>query len=255
VISKASVGILGVGRMGLAIAERLAKHHRLLLADRNAQRLRLAADRTGALTCAHPRQFGAADLVLVLVPANWAVRAVQTCARHLRPDAVLVNMVTALDTATLRASTGRRDVHFVAAKIVGQADALRLGVESVFIVSGDDAPSYNRVVDVLRPLGRILPGDEVLVRRINELATRAALNCIFQLHRQLRGIGAHRAVIKAAIKSVVIGTLLEYPPAPANPYILKLVRRLGRLREHRRVSRYLCDSGQALPRLCAARVS
>jgi 3-hydroxyisobutyrate dehydrogenase-like beta-hydroxyacid dehydrogenase len=151
------VAVIGTGRMGAAMAGRLARQgFPVTVHNRTAARARTVAEAIGARVAATAADAaGSASTVLVSLADDAAVRAVYNdLSTGLRPGTVVV------ETSTIAPST----VHDVAAVVAARgADLLDAPVsgsvpvvergELTFLVGGDPAP-LDRARPVLDVLGR-----------------------------------------------------------------------------------------------------
>jgi hypothetical protein len=223
-----SVGIVGVGRLGRALAERLAGAHELLLYDREPARAAEAAlhvEGEAARDCGAP--FARCEAVLLALPPGQIADAARCGARHARPGLLLVNLATSVPTDALRAAVGRPDVCVVGAKPVTQATALLRGLPAVFVSACREARVQAQLAALLSDLGTLVWGDEELVGAVNATATRHALRLSLGLREELAALGCHPALIEAALHAVVVGTLLDDPDDRHNPYIVARLREAG----------------------------
>ncbi len=223
-----SVGIVGVGRLGRALAERLAGEHDLVLLDREPARAAEAALHVeGEVVRDYAAPFSRCDAVLLAVPPEQMPYVAESCARYARPGLLVVNLATSVPTETLRQAVGRSDVFVLGAKPVTQATALMRGLPTVFVSACRDLRLQERLLALLGGLGSLVWGDEERVREINATATRHTLRLAVTLRAELAGMGCEPAVIDAALHAVAVGTLLDDPEDRHNPYIVARLREAG----------------------------
>jgi hypothetical protein len=72
----------------------------------------------------------------------------------------------------------------------------------------------------------VIVADEAAVGPLNRLATTWALDLCLRLTRHAGGLEAGPQLAAAALHSVVVGTVLDYPPAPENDYAQGLLHDL-----------------------------
>lgn len=159
-----TIAVLGLGRMGTAMATRLSDHDRDVVgwtrSGRTADGFRTTGDARDAVA--------KADVVLLALFDGPACREVLDHVREaLRPDALVVNTSTVApaDAARTARQLGPSYVH---APVLGSVPAVAAGTLQVLAAAGDEA--FGRVAPVLETLGT--------VRRVDDAATAAALKLI-----------------------------------------------------------------------------
>jgi 3-hydroxyisobutyrate dehydrogenase len=157
-MSERAVGFVGLGNMGGPMAANLhAAGFALVVRDADPDRqARFAAGHPGVTAAAAPGDFGAADIVVTMLPdgsvvadalLSWGIGAA------LRPGSLVIEMSSADPADTLRTAAGlaAHGVHLVDAPVSGGVPRAVTG-ELSLMVGGDDA-DVARVQPVLRVLG------------------------------------------------------------------------------------------------------
>lgn len=154
-----SVAVLGMGRMGAAMAKRLReKGFPVVVYNRDADRARGIAGEIGAEVLDRPAQAGPADVVLVSLADDDACRAV-----YLGPDGLVSGLggnTVVCDTSTVDPSTSREIAAAVAERgaamldtpVSGSVPAALSGGLTVMV--GGDEPALDRARPVLEAVGR-----------------------------------------------------------------------------------------------------
>jgi 3-hydroxyisobutyrate dehydrogenase-like beta-hydroxyacid dehydrogenase len=159
-----TIAVLGLGRMGAAIATRLADH------DWDVVGWTRSGRTTGAIeTTVDPNDAVAkADVALL---ALYDGRACQQAIDHvrdsLRTDTIVLNTSTIAPTEASRLAR-QLDRSYVHAPVLGSVPAAAAGTLQILTAADDDA--LDRVRPVLEALGT--------VRRVDDAATAAALKLI-----------------------------------------------------------------------------
>jgi len=205
-----AVGLIGLGNMGAAVAERLlAAGYPLLVCNRTpAKAGPLVA--LGATAAESPAALAReVDVVLTSLADDDALTAVASeVAASARPGAVLVDLSTVSPEASARvaARAAEASVAYVRAPVSGNPSVVRAGNLS-FIVSGDDA-AITRVEPVLRAIGstvhRVGEAEEA---RIVKLAVNLMVGGLAQLMSE--------ALVLAEAGGVSRGDLLHVMGASA----------------------------------------
>ncbi|MDQ0578695.1 nuclear transport factor 2 family protein [Streptomyces rishiriensis] len=159
-----TIAVLGLGRMGAAIATRLAGHHWDVVGWTRSGHTASAVETTGDPNDAVAR----ADLVLLALFDGPACQQVVDQVRDsLRTDAMVLNVSTIApaEASELARQLGQSYVH---APLLGSVPAAAAGTLQILAAADQDA--LDRARPVLETLGT--------VRRINDAATAAALKLI-----------------------------------------------------------------------------
>ncbi|MBV6702051.1 NAD(P)-binding domain-containing protein [Kitasatospora aureofaciens] len=219
-----TVAVVGLGRLGSVLADRLAERFTVLLHDADPKVARqVAADLS--LPDMEPRELlAAADTVLLCVPPQDTARALRRLAAlagQLGRRPLFVNLATSVPTHELP----EVGLEVVGLKPVCQFTAVALGLKTVLVTS---AP---RRITLLRTLaadlGEVVLGPEEVVGPANRAATKAALRACADLATELTGRGLPAEMVQAAIRNVLVGTALDYPPADTNPYTRSVLDELA----------------------------
>ena len=197
----AHVAVLGLGRLGTAIAERLAETHRVRTWSRS---------HAGATTAA--RAVTGADVVLLCVYDAAACRdVIEECGSALAPGCTVVNTATvgpdeAVALAQLAAEHGAGYVH---APVVGSVPAALAG--ELTILTG--AATDESVAEVLGRLGRRIrlagPGDAAAAKL---LANSVLGDALLSLRRSLRHadqLDLPRAAALDVLESTVLAPVVR----------------------------------------------
>ncbi|MGW0613232.1 nuclear transport factor 2 family protein [Streptomyces sp. NPDC002788] len=159
-----SIAVLGLGRMGSALAARLTDHARDVIgwtrSGRSAGAIRRTDDPNDAVA--------KADIALLALLDGRACREVIDQVRDsLRPDTVVVNTST-IAPAEAAALARRLGIRYVHAPVLGSVPAVAAGALRMLVAADEDA--FDRVRPVLDVLGT--------VRRVDDAPTAAALKLI-----------------------------------------------------------------------------
>jgi 3-hydroxyisobutyrate dehydrogenase-like beta-hydroxyacid dehydrogenase len=158
-----TIAVLGLGRMGAAIATRLADHHGEVVGWTRSGHTTGAVETTGDPNNAVAK----ADIVLLALFDGPACRQVVDRVRDsLRTDAIVLNTSTIApaEASTLARQLGRSYVH---APLLGSVPA---AAGTLQILAAADQDALDRARPVLETLGT--------VRRVGEATTAAALKLI-----------------------------------------------------------------------------
>ena len=216
-----TVGILGTGRLGRALAGRLTPRLGLRLADADAATAARLGRELGVPVDEPEKLASTCDVVLLCVPPEQIRPALLAAVGAARPGTTFVNTATSCPTGELADDPRLRGVEVVGLKPVCQYLAVTHRVPTVFVTgSARSVPLLRRVVG---EIGTVLTGDESVVGPLNRAATLAALAACELFGAQARALTDDPRLIRAAVNSVLAGTAMEFPPDPANPYTSALL--------------------------------
>lgn len=219
-------GIVGTGRLGGALAVRLAEEGReVLLYDREEEPRRMASGaRRQAVSPV--RLLSEADPILLCLPPSEVVPFLRRY-RPAVPEGIRVlNLATSVSTGELRRSGAAEGWPLLAFKVVGQYRAIRLGLPALFVTEPQEEEDLARLRAWFAPLGEVTVGDEEVVASLNRAATWDALELCLALRRRAAGFSLGHPLLAAALRHVAAGTLADFPPQPADTYAQDLLREI-----------------------------
>jgi 3-hydroxyisobutyrate dehydrogenase-like beta-hydroxyacid dehydrogenase len=209
-----TVGVIGLGNMGTAIAERvLDAGYEVLVHNRTPERAEALSAR-GAIVAATAADLAArADVVITSLADDDALEAVAAdVVRAARPGTVLVDMSTVSPSASARVASlaGDAGVGYLRAPVSGNPTAVRAGNLSV-IVSGA-RETLDRVEPVVRAVGptvhHVGEGEQA---RIVKLAINLMIGGLAQLMAEALVLGEAAGVSRADLLEVMGGSAAGAP--------------------------------------------
>jgi 3-hydroxyisobutyrate dehydrogenase len=157
-LNKLRLGWIGIGRMGYAMAERLAKAGcDLTVYNRTREKAEPLA-KVGAKIAGRPSDLASCDIVFTMVSTGKDVKEVLegkdgVFAATGKPKLVVDSTSISLDeSAAIRQSLAARGVKFLAAPVSGNAKVIKAG-KLMFVVSGPRA-AYDEARPYLDLMGR-----------------------------------------------------------------------------------------------------
>ena len=201
-----AVGLIGLGNMGTAIAERiLDAGYRLVLNNRTPEKAEALAAR-GAVVAGTPAELaGQVDVVLTSLADDDALEAVaREVVGAARPGAVLVDVSTVSPAASARVAGWAEEasVEYLRAPVSGNPAVVRAGNLS-FIVSGS-AETLARVEPVIRAIGPTIhhvgQGEQA---RVVKLAINLMIGGLAQLMAEALVLGEAAGVSRASLLEVM----------------------------------------------------
>jgi 3-hydroxyisobutyrate dehydrogenase-like beta-hydroxyacid dehydrogenase len=209
-----SVGLIGLGNMGTAIAERLLEAgHELVVYNRTPEKATALGAR-GAVVAETPADLiEQVDVVLTSLADDDALEAVsREVIPTARPGTVLVDMSTVSPAASARVASlaEAASVAYLRAPVSGNPSVVRAGNLS-FIVSGPRA-TLDRVEPVLRAIGPTVHhvGEEEQARVV-KLAINLMIAGLAQLMSEALVLGEAAGVSRASLLEVMSTSAVGAP--------------------------------------------
>jgi len=216
------VGLIGLGHMGSAIAERLLDAgYDLVVHNRSLEKAEPLAARGARVAESAADLAAAVDIVLTSLADDDAFEAVAaSVVGAARPDTTLVDLstVSAVASARVAALAERAQVLYLRAPVSGNPSVVRAG-NLAFIVSGPPA-AFERAEPVLRAIGKSihLVGDAEQARVV-KLAINLIIAGLAQLMSEALVLGEASGVSRAALletmgNSAVGAPFVKYKTEP-----------------------------------------
>ena len=201
-----AVGLIGLGNMGTAIAERLLDAgYPLVVHNRTRERSEALVARGAAVASTPAELAGQVDVVMTSLADDEALEAVAAEVLHAaRPDAVLVDTSTVSPGASARVAARAEEasVGYLRAPVSGNPAVVRAGNLS-FIVSGARG-TLDRVEPVIRAIGptvhHVGDGEQA---RIVKLAVNLVIGGLAELMAEALVLGEASGVSRSALLEVM----------------------------------------------------
>ncbi len=218
-----SIGLVGVGRMGRALAARLAEEHDVCIFDRDQVRLETVSHELSLTKMESIEEMAHMGTVILAVPDREVISCIKVFNQLPHPLAV-INIATNVNRHIIR-ETAAGHVKCISAKIVGHADEMALGQKPLIIV--DDRPEdlVELVCKVFAPAGDVIVGRADVVSLINTIAAEKVLSAAVSIEETLRQQKiTDPAIVKASIRQVAVGTLKAYADGNLGPFAREIVQ-------------------------------
>ena len=208
------MGLIGLGNMGMAIAERLLDAgYPLVVSNRTPEKAAALAAR-GAIVASSPEELAQeANVTLTSLSDDQAFESVATAAiAGARPGSVLVDLSTVSPAVSTRVAERAvaASIGYVRAPVSGNPTVVRAGNLS-FIVSGAE-DDIDRVEPVIRAIGptvhRVGDGEQA---RIVKLAINLMIAGLAQLMSEALVLGEAADVPRAALLEVMASSAVGAP--------------------------------------------
>jgi pyrroline-5-carboxylate reductase len=224
------VGVIGVGRLGRVVARKLCTRHDVLVCDVAEQALRATTEGSvGRIAVASFEVIARrASHVLFCTQARETLELLRRASELGLTRPLYVSLVTRLSEREMREDREMAPrLRVASAKVVGQFKAIEAGLPALFVVS--DAEQVN-ALELLGCMGPVVVGPEQHVSVVNRTATRAALEVAERFLHGMGQLDVPAEMAMAALRNVLVGTLLDHPADPENEYINSLLREMAAAR-------------------------
>jgi len=229
------VGLIGVGRMGKVLTDKIAGHVNLKIFDRDNSRLQMVARERGVFAASSVEELVDLGTIILVVPDREVVSLIKGFNRLGRPLNV-INVATNV-AQHLLAATALPHVKCIGAKFIAQAGEMAQGAEPVIIVDERPPELAALVREILAPAGKIVFGQSDCAAYINTQVAEKALTAAVQIEETLRCQPyVDDAVIKSAIHQVAAGILKAYANDDLGPFAREVVRAIKAKRNKERTS-------------------
>ncbi len=219
------VAVIGAGRMGSVLAERLPDTTKKIIIDKDITKARLLADKVAGIPSGSLESASAADLIAVVLPAPAMNETLARLLNIARKGAVVLNMAT---TARIDRSlpANRKDVFVVDAKIIGHAMSISRGEPAIIVVKCDDDNRFELISGQLTGFHRVVQGDADLVEIINKTGSTEGLKAAVAVRKKLSQLDIPDEWIDVAIRTVCAGTMKSFTQNDLGHFALELVKKL-----------------------------
>jgi pyrroline-5-carboxylate reductase len=215
------VGIIGTGRMGKILAQRMAAQHEVYLYD---------ADSAAACQLAGQLQVGAAcslaDLEAATVVLAVPDAAVKGCIEELQQQGKPRNVFSVATNISREILAGMAGptLQCLNVKIIGHAGEMSRGARPVIVADNIDPQLAELACQLFAPVGTVLVAEADLVKTINSVATEEALKAAVAIEQALCAAGIDDpAMITGALSVVAPGVLKAYAEDDLGPFARGIV--------------------------------
>lgn len=220
---EALIGIIGIGRIGRVLADRLAATQPLLLYDRNAERVAAAAQETGAAVADSMEQAAACKVVILAIPDTEVINCIKDF-NGMTHEITVINVATNVSQSVLD-SIAAKHVRCIGVKIIGHAAEMALGQDPVIIVNERPKELVETASQIFAAAGHVVIGRADIVAEVNTIAAEKALEAAVLIEDALRRKGyAGQDIMQSAIRQVAAGVLKAYANDDLGPFAREIVR-------------------------------
>lgn len=213
------IGVIGIGRLGRVLATRLSQRFEVVVHDRDAVKVKQFASRRGLALLDPEALIRRCEVIVLCIPGSGVPALIGQLPIGERGHPLFV------DTATEPAAydSTLAPTRIIGLRPVSQFAAIEQGLPALFVTGAESMEDRTLLGTMFDGIGTVIAGDETAVGPLNQLATTAALRLCRDLSSIAAARGIDRRLTDAALKNVAVGTILDYPPDPANAYTNRIL--------------------------------
>lgn len=206
-VGAGKVAIVGAGRLGTLLAQRLPAGCRKVIIARRREQAQALADEVGGVASDSLAAVRGAQAVLLAVPGEAVSGVLSGLAPHLDEGALVVNMAPDLLSSEVAARFPRLQV--IGAKLIGHAGDMLQGAEGAVVLEGADSEAQQYLEELFRHLGVVLVGREAEVQRTMAVLEEEMGRAATAARHRLEELGLAPALVRVALRSVAPGLLRD----------------------------------------------
>ncbi len=219
------IGLIGVGRMGRALAAKLVDHVILCVYDREFSKMEALANGLNVSNAEGMEQIARLGTVILAVPDSEVINCINIFNNMPHPVTV-INVATNVKQKTLE-ETAASHVKCIGVKFVGHAGEMLLGQRPVVIVDERVPELVPRVEEIFQLVGQVIVGDSDIVSEINTIAAEHVLAAGVHIEAGLRQQNiTNPIIIRSAIRQVAAGTLKAFADGNLGPFAQEIVHNI-----------------------------
>jgi len=218
------VGIIGTGRMGRILAQRMAAQHEVCLYDADPVAARQLAGQLQVQSVGSLEELDTASVVLA-VPDG----AVKCCIEELQRQTKMQHVFSVATNISreILAEMAGTSLRCLNVKIIGHAGEMGRGGQPVIVADDCNPQLAELACQLFAPVGTVLVAEADLVKTINSVATEEALKAAVAIEQALRAAGIDDpAMLDGALSVVAPGVLKAYAEDDLGPFARGIVSAL-----------------------------
>ncbi len=223
-----TLGVLGTGRLGRTLAVRLGEFFHVAAWDADVKKAKQFTKQHNLTFAEDIAQLLFCDLLLLCLPAPAVISFFRELSRERRYECAFLNLATGVDTPWLIEALNLSHLKIIGVKLIGQFSAIHQRIPLTLVTAHNDPQDLQLLEQVFHLVGgNLVRGDERRVQALNREATKLALRFGKQFQALVGPYACDPAWALSALHSVVVGTLLDYPPQEDNAYAQELLEELA----------------------------
>ena len=215
------IGVIGAGRMGSILVERMMAGNEVLLYDADPAAAKVVAEsfRLKAVTALS----GLVVDALVLAVPDTAVKSCLDLLLENKVQAVVFNVATNISREMLAKMSGAK-LRSLNVKIIGHAGEMSRGARPVIVIDQGPKDWVELARQLFNQVGTVVVGEADQVKQINVIATEEALKAAVAIERTLCAAGiVNGEMIRGALSQVAPGVLKAFAEDDLGPFARGIV--------------------------------
>lgn len=218
------IAVLGTGRMGQVLAERLKCKHQVKLFDADGQTLSKACGLLELPACENLAEVDV-DAFILAVPDTEVSACFALLSQRKKP-AVVFSVATNVSREQLNKMVSPQ-VQGHNVKIIGHAGEMARGANPLIVIDQGEAELVALAVEIFATVGKTMTADADAVGTINSIATTEALKAAVSLERALCESGIDDPeILRCAVSHVAPGVMRAFAEDDLGPFARGIVCRL-----------------------------
>lgn len=219
------IGIMGAGRMGEAVAQRLAGKVTLLINDVEREKAQRLAEKVGGKVVGLA-ELGKAPMIVMALPTSVMAEATASLKDVISADTLLLNIATSCPKQVLIDVLGH-DKQVVSVKFVGHAKEIIRGEDPCIVIDAPDEDTASQVAEIFKSFGgKVVFGSEEVVAKLNVLGATEAVRTALRIKAEMEKMGLPAELYEAAVRGVTAGTMKAYASGDMGPFVQEIVKKI-----------------------------
>lgn len=225
---KIKVCVVGAGRLGRAIANRVPNAFDLVVVSRRSDQFPRPNGQGKLIVTDDLREARGSSVVLIAVPSSQVVTAMTALRPYLPSGALVANMATEAATDDVAAVMPRCRV--VGCKVLGQSGEIERGSPALVAVQYASPEDRKLLAAVFSDVGEVVAASEELATAVNSLVARRMVDAHAGLADELQRLGVGDHVVRAVLGNLAVGVLRSIANGDAGPYLRRVIEEFGAAR-------------------------
>lgn len=213
--------IIGAGRMGSLLTQKLSMCHLVKIYDKNISKAQEVAEKLNTEVL-EPENFKEAEIIILALPGEVVSHAVREMESYFKDGQILVNVATTGKTEDIERAINNK-CPVISAKIIGHAKETMSGEPLVFLIDGNDHSAISMVCNLLGKIGKVQRGSEALVQTINTIATREGIKAAYRIQQEFNKLELPEDLLETAIRNVAAGAMKAYASGDAGDFAKSII--------------------------------
>ncbi|MDK2835380.1 MAG: hypothetical protein PWP21_157 [Thermosediminibacterales bacterium] len=222
------IAIVGAGRMGRILIDKLTSWFDLLVIDKDYKKLELVNKEYNIKTTDNLNAVSLADLIILALPGDAVQPVIELMNNYIRDNQIIVNIATNVTLEMI--SQKLKSNKLVSAKIIGHFHEIKSGEIPIVVLDNvlpySDLKRIESLLSVFSKIGITVFGNEKMVKKINTIASEEGIRAAFYIKEKLKKEGIPEDLIRFAIRNVASGTMKAFASGDIGPFAQKIIQKI-----------------------------